>query len=88
MKRARAGVLQFRETQRGDQDQPQRAQKAEVLAVSGSAVSGIAGRRIQMDPCPLYNESRESTPEDAVADCDCMQALTGDLYDAEDREKV
>ena len=61
---------------------------AEVLAVSGSAVSGIAWRRIQMDPCPLYNESRESTPEDAVADCDCMQALTGDLYDAEDREKV
>lgn len=40
-----------------------------------------------MDPCSLYNKSRESPPEDAVAGRDCVQALTGDLYDAEDREK-
>ena len=45
--------------QRGDQDQPQRAQKAEVLAVPGGAVSGGAWRGIQMDPCPLYNDGRE-----------------------------
>ena len=30
----------------------------------------------------------KSPPEDAVAGRDCVQALTGDLYDAEDREKV
>ena len=34
-----------------------------------------------------YTTRAGNPPEEAVAGRDCVQALTGDLYDAEDREK-
>ena len=71
-----------------NQDQSQRTQEAEVLAVPGREVGGCTFGSLQKPACALYYESREPVKEDAVAYRDSMQPAKGDIHASTDRPEI